>query len=160
MNDTKEDTQIPCDILTSNLELPGVDNAHRSLGEAIPEELFSNILASIGHNYCDLREANPRQNYDIPREILVSTYICRDGAVLQAINQTELRHALCTCALVSRHWANHCRLYMFGGATIWISSLDHARWFREYSLHGSPRIRKVCDLIKMLRIRQSYDEPR
>lgn len=64
------------------------------------------------------------------------------------------------CALVCRHWARQSRRYIFSGKRLHIRSLEHAQMFREYALHGSPKLLKVCDLIRGLSVSERFSASR
>ncbi|KAI0094182.1 hypothetical protein BDY19DRAFT_8049 [Irpex rosettiformis] len=64
------------------------------------------------------------------------------------------------CSLVCRHWANHCRRYIFHGKRLVVSSVEDAEIFMEYAKKGCPSLVPVHRLIRGLFVEQRYDAPR
>ncbi|KAI0090490.1 hypothetical protein BDY19DRAFT_1055499 [Irpex rosettiformis] len=115
-------------------------------GAVIPPELFDNILFFVDRDsfaYLDGRKSaiSLRRYQGDP-------------------DDRDVLHRLKLCSLVSRHWANRCRRYMFTGVTLIISSVEEAEIFRTYVTHGCPSLVQVHRLIGRVSVEQRYDAHR
>ncbi|KAI0094178.1 hypothetical protein BDY19DRAFT_988049 [Irpex rosettiformis] len=107
----------------------------------LPPELFDDILfyvyynTSEGWRFVGLRRKSKKHDQDLWGDLI-------------------------RCSLVCRHWANHCRRYIFGGGSLVISSVEDVEIFMEYATQGCPSLVPVHRLIDGLTVEQRYDAPR
>ncbi|KAI0094180.1 hypothetical protein BDY19DRAFT_7744 [Irpex rosettiformis] len=118
-----------------SLEEPG-------LGAVLPPELFPNILKWVSRD--DDRNETLRRlqrQRGLDDQQFIRQYVMAGPA-----------YTLRSCSLVCLYWANQCREYMFRGATLSVWTLERAQSFRKYSVEGSPRLARVCTLIRGIEV--------
>lgn len=159
MDTIRNNVQLIYDLITFNFDIDGVGATPTAPGAVVPPELFSRVIFWIAHE-------DTSHSLAAKRNILVSSLgpppsDFSDSRLEQlAIFLSSPFNNLQTCSLVCRFWANQSRRYLFLNKTLHISSLENARAFRHYTLHGSNKLIRICDLVRTIFVKQWYNQPR
>ncbi|KAI0094179.1 hypothetical protein BDY19DRAFT_911536 [Irpex rosettiformis] len=143
MGETRDD--VPSNVR----DQPLPDRAEWPLATAadLPPELFGNILFYVDLHHRHLMDSKWRGDIHLRRR-----QEKQDGG--------GILYDLKMCSLVCRHWANHCRRYVFLDVTFVISSAEDAEIFKTYATRGCPSLVPVHQLIRRILVEQRYDAPR
>ena len=107
----------------------------------LPPELLVYILNWVKHI--------PNNRHEV-QDWISRNDITDCDVIYDALEQSSARYTLRKCALVCAFWAKCARHAMFYGATLHVETFERAEAFKHYSTQGSPRLGRICDLIKRI----------
>ncbi|KAI0085028.1 hypothetical protein BDY19DRAFT_1059820 [Irpex rosettiformis] len=153
MNTVSEQLRLIYDLFTFNFELGEIDINAPGRGAVIPPELFPRILYYVTQG--DPRD-EIRARYDAkpPSKHGDDPYVYWNH--VRELREASPAFTLKSCSLVSLHWANQCRRYMFTNKKLDFLDYGAAQAFRYYAIQGSKNLVPIYELVELISVTQNY----